>query len=395
MVKRSRILLLVAVVVLAGGLFSVDVLVPLGLAVWIPYVLVVLLCLWFPHPWQTYTAAAAFSVLMILGLFIPFEGGQLFWLAVLNRLMGVVAIWVAAVIGLAARCTLQLEEASCKLQREIILRERLQPQLLRTQRLESFGALASGGAHYFNNLLSPILMAAKLLKENRSEAERQRLLATLQTSAERGADMVRQLLAFAGGTDSQRTSVQPEHFIREITAIIEHTVPRTIQLSVDLEDNLKQVHADATQLCQVLMNLCINARDAMPTSGTLIVQASNVFLNENDARLHPEAQPGCYVLIAVADTGSGIAAGALDKVFDPFFTTKEVGKGSGLGLSTARDIVRDHGGFISVYSVVGNGSRFAVYLPAEGAAAKSEQKVPGQLSGQGPHFWERPKVSHE
>jgi signal transduction histidine kinase/ActR/RegA family two-component response regulator len=373
-----------AVVVLAGGLFVVDLLVPLGVAVWLSYLGVVLLSLWFPSRWQTYATAAVCTALMLLGLFHSPPGGGPVWMAASNRLLGIFSLWVAAVVGLAARRTFELQEANRLLREEIGERERLQAQLLRSQRLESLGILASGIAHDFNNLLTPILMAAKLLREDRPDEERLQLLATLQASAERGAETVRQLLTFAGGTEGQRTTVHPGEIIQEVTAILQHTFPKTIHIRVDVPGHLPPVRGDATQLSQVLLNLCINARDAMPTGGRLVIKADKALLKPDGARLHPEARAGLYVWIAVADTGGGIPANVLDRIFDPFFTTKGPGKGTGLGLSTALGIVQGHGGFITVASETGRGSRFAVHLPAAPEETRQPEKpAPQQARGQG------------
>jgi CheY-like chemotaxis protein len=205
-------------------------------------------------------------------------------------------------------------------------------------------------------------MATKLLKEDRSPLERQQLLATLQASAERGADMVKKLLAFAGNTENQPTVSHPEPIIKEIKAIIDHTFPKTISLVLEMSPNLKPVIADTTQLSQVLMNLCINARDAMPHGGTLTIRAEKVRLDEKASQRHPEAHPGAYLCISVADEGMGIPPEIVHKIFDPFFTTKGPGKGTGLGLSSALGIVRSFGGFIDLTTQVGKGTRFAVYL---------------------------------
>jgi signal transduction histidine kinase/CheY-like chemotaxis protein len=383
--SRASVLLLAAVVALTVPIFILDLLVHLGVAAWLPYVLVVLLSLWFPNRWQTYATAAACTTLLVLGLFLSPPGTVPFWIGAVNRLLGALTLWVTAVVGVAARRTVQLEEANRRLHQEIAERERLQAQLLRSQRLESIGILAGGIAHDFNNLLTPILMAVKLLKQDRPEDERHLLLRTLQASAERGAGMVRQLLAFAGGKAGQRVTLQPWPIIKEIEAILEHTFPKTIRITVDFADPLQPVHADATQLSQVLMNLCINARDAMPDGGTLTIQASDVRLDAEAVRLYPDALPGSYLLIVVSDTGTGIPTGVLDKVFDPFFTTKGQAKGSGLGLSTALGIVRAHGGFITVQSEVGKGSRFAVYLPtaAQEEIRPLEPEPLEQIGGQG------------
>jgi PAS domain S-box-containing protein len=237
-------------------------------------------------------------------------------------------------------------------------------QLLRAQRLESVGILAGGVAHDFNNLLTPILMAVKLLREARPEVERQNLLSTLQASAERGAEMVRKLLSFAGGGETSMSPVQLRYVINEITSIIDHSFPKTIAIATRLDDRLYPLLADSTQLSQVLMNLCVNARDAMPDGGKLAISAENVNLDAAPPRHGAGAAQGPYVLLTVSDTGVGIPKEIINRIFDPFFSTKEHGKRSGLGLSSVLGIVRSHGGFIDVQSEVGKGSRFAVYLPA-------------------------------
>jgi PAS domain S-box-containing protein len=240
----------------------------------------------------------------------------------------------------------------------------VESQLLRAQRLESVGILAGGVAHDFNNLLTPILMAVKLLREVRPEEERQNLLSTLQASAERGAEMVRKLLSFAGGGETAMNPVQLRYIIKEITSIIDYSFPKTIAIATRLDDHLHPLVADSTQLLQVLLNLCVNARDAMPEGGKLTIAAENINLDAGSARLGAGAGPGPYVLLSVSDTGVGIPREIINRIFDPFFTTKEHGKRSGLGLSSVLGIVRSHGGFIDVESEVSKGAQFAVYLPA-------------------------------
>lgn len=258
-------------------------------------------------------------------------------------------------------------------------------QLLRTQRLESVGILAGGVAHDFNNLLTPILMAVKLLREDRPENERQNLLSTLQASAERGAEMVRKLLSFAGGGETSMNPVELRYVVKEITSIIDHSFPKAIAIETRLEDHLYPVVGDSTQLSQVLMNLCVNARDAMPDGGVLSITAENVFLKPEDPRLGARAPSGPYVLLTVTDTGIGMSPEIIHRIFDPFFTTKEDGKRSGLGLSTVLGIVKSQGGFVDVSSKVGKGSRFAVYLPAtpEAAPRAVEQAVAVPPRGHG------------
>ncbi|PYP99966.1 MAG: hybrid sensor histidine kinase/response regulator [Acidobacteria bacterium] len=258
---------------------------------------------------------------------------------------------------------------------------KLEAKFLRSQRMESIGTLAGGIAHDLNNVLSPILMAVGLLRKQIDDARGRRILETLDTSAQRGADMIRQILTFARGAEGERVPLQPGHLIREMQKIADETFPKSISVRADVADGLWIVSGQATPLQQVLMNLCVNARDAMPQGGTLSLAAENVRLDERAARSHPKARPGPYVLIKVADTGSGISPEVLDRMFDPFFSTKGLGRGTGLGLSTTLSIVESHGGFIDVYTEVGRGTAFNVHLPAlpagaERRAAADAQAVP-------------------
>jgi len=247
---------------------------------------------------------------------------------------------------------------------DITEKKKLEAQFLRAQRMESIGTLAGGIAHDLNNVLTPIIMAVDLLHDIIPEEARLSLLNPLRASAERGAEMVKQILSFARGTEGQRIELQIKHVIRDVDQMLRHTLPKTIELRTSLTKELWAVFGDATQFYQVLMNLCVNARDAMPGGGRLTVTAKNVTLDEGSARGHFGSRPGPYVVLNVADTGTGIPAEILDKIFDPFFTTKEVGKGTGLGLSTTSGIVRSHGGFINVESEAGKGACFSIYLPA-------------------------------
>jgi PAS domain S-box-containing protein len=243
----------------------------------------------------------------------------------------------------------------------------LENQFLRAQRLESLGTLASGIAHDLNNILTPILAVAQLLplKLPDLDEKNKRLLQVMLDSSKRGSDLVSQILAFARGSEGKRTTLQVGHLLNEVARVARQTFPKSITVCEDIAPlELWMVSADATQLHQVLMNLCINARDAMPEGGTITIEAKNIVLDANYARMHLDAQEGPYLAITITDTGTGIPPEVIDRMFEPFFTTKEVGKGTGLGLSTVLSLVKGHGGFIMVYSQPNNGTRFTVYLPA-------------------------------
>jgi PAS domain S-box-containing protein len=247
---------------------------------------------------------------------------------------------------------------------DITERKALEAQLLRAQRMESIGTLAGGIAHDLNNVLTPILLAIRLLREDATDKGSQELLNTLESSAHRGANIVQQVLSFARGVEGERSVFQIKHPLSEIVGIIKDTFPRSIQIVTRISRDLWPVFGDPTQLHQVFMNLCVNARDAMPQGGKLQIDAANIFIDENYARMQPDAQVGPYVVVTLADTGMGMPPDILSKIFEPFFTTKDVGKGTGLGLSTVMGIVRSHGGFVNVYSEVNKGTRFKVHLPA-------------------------------
>ncbi len=247
---------------------------------------------------------------------------------------------------------------------DITGKKKLEAQFLRAQRMESIGTLAGGIAHDLNNVLSPLLTAIQLLELKFPDQESRRLLQILQANIERGADMVKQVLTFARGVEGERIPIQPKHLIKEAVKILKETLPKSIEIKFSIPGDLWPVTGDATQLYQVMMNLCVNARDAMSEGGVLTISAENVALDEHYVRMHLEASPGQFVLIKVTDTGAGIPAQNLNKIFEPFFTTKEYGHGTGLGLSTALGIVKSHGGFVDVYSEVRKGTQFKVYLPA-------------------------------
>ncbi len=252
------------------------------------------------------------------------------------------------------------------IQMDITDTKQMEEQFFRAQRLESLGTLASGIAHDLNNILTPILLVVQLLplKLPNADASVQAKLDILEHSAQRGADLVKQILSFARGVEGKRFHLQVHHLMREIRNLVRQTLPRSIDISISVPDSLWSVWGDATQLHQVFMNLCVNARDAMPNGGTLTIEGENLAVDDVCSTLYNQVAPGNYVVITVSDTGTGMAPGVMDRIFDPFFTTKSLGQGTGLGLSAVLGIVESHGGIIDVQSTVGEGSQFQVFLPA-------------------------------
>ena len=248
---------------------------------------------------------------------------------------------------------------------DITERRTLEQQFLRAQRLESIGTLAGGIAHDLNNVLTPIMVSVGLLSDGESDPVRRDLLHTLETSARRGADMVQQVLSFARGVEGRRVAVDVGVLLHDVERIVNDTFLKNIDVTVAVADDVWAVSGDPVQLHQVLLNLCVNARDAMPDGGALALAADNVVLDQAFCSAHIDATAGAHVLLQVRDSGAGIAGAIVDRIFEPFFTTKDVSKGTGLGLSTSLAIVKSHGGFIGVMSAPGAGSTFSVYVPAQ------------------------------
>jgi CheY-like chemotaxis protein len=252
--------------------------------------------------------------------------------------------------------------------------------------MDSIGALASGVAHDLNNALAPVLMSVELLKQCDDPADRDRFLDIITASAQRGTGMVKQILSFARGNGGKSGPVQLGHAIREMIKIVQDTFPKSIVIRNNVAvKRLWKIRGDVTELHQVLMNLCVNARDAMPDGGQLSLSAENVMLGQRELPPNVTNSPGAYIKLSVADTGGGIPPEVLSRMFEPFFTTKGPDQGTGLGLSTVASIVKEHGGFIDVKTTLGEGTDFCVYLPADDMAeeAETEQVLTDLPTGNG------------
>lgn len=266
---------------------------------------------------------------------------------------------------------------------DITDKKKTEEHLFRAQRMESIGTLAGGIAHDLNNILSPIMMAVDMLRLKTIDDDSARWIGMIKKNTERGADLVKQVLTFARGMAGERIRVQPKHIVKEIVGVLRETLPKSIALDFEIDPDLWTISADPTQIHQVLLNVCINARDAMPAGGRLTITASNAFVDESYARMNIEAEPGSYVMLSVSDTGTGMSPKIVKRIFDPFFTTKDVGKGTGLGLAIAMTIVKGHSGFMNVYSEVGKGSRFSIYLPSAEVARKDRRVKAGSALPRG------------
>jgi signal transduction histidine kinase/ActR/RegA family two-component response regulator len=280
--------------------------------------------------------------------------------------------------------TRELRETNQRLEMEMQQRKEAEAHLLRAQRLESIGTLASGIAHDLNNMLSPILMSVGLLRLDFPD-ESHKMISTIEDCALRAAGMVKQVLTFARGIEGERLPLQPKELVREMEKIVAKTFPRQISLESHIPADLSLIEGDSTQLHQVLLNLCVNARDAMPDGGVLRIEGDDFTVDENYASMTPDARIGPYVRLRVSDTGCGIPAHIVDKIFDPFFTTKPLGKGTGLGLSTVIGIVKSHEGFLNVRSELGKGTTFEIFLPAVlfGAPSSTPQMEEASPEGNG------------
>ncbi len=264
---------------------------------------------------------------------------------------------------------------------DITARQKLEQQVLRAERLESIATMAGGLAHDLNNLLAPILLSTEILSDYVvNDSEGQSVLATVKSSAERASLLIRGILGFAQSLDGERTFLDLRQLTEEIEETVRQTFPKNIHFSRTASQDLWTVSADVNQICQVLLSLCFNARDAMPDGGALRISLLNVAVDEVMAALDVDCRPGIHVVLRVEDTGCGMSPEVQSRIFEPFFTTKGVGEGSGLALSTAYSIVRGHGGFIQVYSEPGQGTKFDIHLPASKHPAVQGPHVNVQLS---------------
>ena len=256
---------------------------------------------------------------------------------------------------------------------DVTERKRMELRSLRAQRVESIGIFASGMVHDLNNVFSPMLIGVQILKRKIHDQRSRRLLNSIESSARYGSEMAHQVLSFVKGAEGVHTKLNPQKIIKDVCRQLENIIPDNVHLHKRISDDITAVLGDATQLHQVLINLCTNARDAMPNGGELTLTAENTVVGRETAEEHSNAAEGAYVVFSINDTGAGIASSELDKIFEPFYTTKEIGKGTGLGLSISIGIVKGHNGFITVESTKGKGSTFKIFLPSVSAKNASVQ----------------------
>lgn len=268
---------------------------------------------------------------------------------------------------------------------DITERKRLEEQNQRLQRLESVGALAGGIVHDLNNILGPIMLALGALRSRLADPGDHKMIDLLQTNSKRAADLAKQMLTFARGAEAKRSPLRLNLVVNEVLKLIKPTFASNISFKMDIPKNLPAINGDATQIHQILMNLAVNARDAMPQGGTLAFSAEHIAIDEQHSRIFSEAQPGLYVLLKVSDTGTGMSPEVRRRIFDPFFTTKERGKGTGLGLSTVFSIVKAHRGFLNVSSEIGKGTEFTIYFPAveSGESRQAQRELIEAMQGNG------------
>jgi PAS domain S-box-containing protein len=281
------------------------------------------------------------------------------------------------------RWTLVRDEQGCPksilgINSDITEKKQLEAKFLRAQRIESIGTLAGGIAHDLNNILQPVTMTMDFLRTRIVDESTRSMLDLVINNAQRATALVKQVLSFARGVEGNRIPIQPNALINDIACIVRETFPKNIEFRLQPATSIWSLLGDSTQLHQVLLNLCVNARDAMPEGGTLSISVENADIDQQYAARHPDAVAGRYVALTVADTGTGIPQALREKIFDPFFTTKEQGKGTGLGLATVLSITRSHGGFLTLTSDEGKGTAFRVFIPATTTATGSTGNFAGR-----------------
>jgi two-component system, cell cycle sensor histidine kinase and response regulator CckA len=253
-------------------------------------------------------------------------------------------------------------------------RKELEAKYLRAQRMESIGTLSGGIAHDLNNILAPILLSIESLRDIADDDKARRLLHIMKSSVQRGSDLVNQIVSFSRGIYGEQITIQPHYILNEITRIVHATFTKSIQLETDIPTDLGNISGNPTQVYQALLNICVNARDAMPDGGTLSIRAENISIGPNNEHSYLKIRHGSYIAISISDTGTGIPHEIRDKLFSPFFTTKEEGKGTGLGLPTVEFILRNHGGYIEVDSEENRGSTFTLFFPVSDEPAVEPKK---------------------
>jgi two-component system, cell cycle sensor histidine kinase and response regulator CckA len=260
--------------------------------------------------------------------------------------------------------------------RDITEHLELSKQLFQAQKMEAVGTLAGGVAHDFNNILQVALGYSELILGDEGLSQRHKAdLRKINEASSRGADLVQRLLTFSRKSEVKPVPLNLNRRITELGKMLERTVPKMIEIKLHLAEDLATINADATQMDQILMNLAVNARDAMPEGGRLFIETANVVLDEDYAASHLNAKPGHYVLLTIADTGTGMDKETLEHIFEPFYTTKGVGEGTGLGLAVVYGIVQQHGGHVRCYSEPGEGTTFSVYFPALLSDEEPEEKI--------------------
>ncbi|MGD1045036.1 MAG: PAS domain S-box protein [Bacteroidota bacterium] len=258
---------------------------------------------------------------------------------------------------------------------DVTERKRLESRFLRAQRVESIGIFASGIVHDLNNVFSPMLIGVQVLKRKLHDQRSRRLLSNIESSAKYGSEMSHQVLSFVKGAQGVHAKLNPQKIIKDVSRQLEQIIPDSVHVHIRIAENISSIMGDSTQLHQLLINLCTNARDAMPKGGELTITAENTSVSKEMAEEYSNAAEGEYVVFSISDTGAGIPESEVHKIFEPFYTTKELGKGTGLGLSISIGIVKGHNGFITVESVKGKGSTFNIFLPVVSTIKASSQEV--------------------